>query len=110
MLNDSQMMAQVPYGMNVPTVFKAEHYFHAVALTGRECGRKQLNIFQNAVNSTLAGMVVEVVQKSWDALTKPCPPRPLRVAIQPYLVLHSCTNRVSGIIAAVRRLRIAVKG
>lgn len=46
-------------------------------------GKKKLNIFQNAMNSKLAGMVVQLVQKVWDALTNSCSPGLLRAFIEP---------------------------
>lgn len=39
-------------------------------LVRKEAGRIKLNIVQNVMNSTLAGIVVQVVQEDWGAPMK----------------------------------------
>lgn len=51
----------------------------------KEFGRKKLNIVRTVMNSMMAGMAVQLVQKAFDALTNPCSLRSLRAVIQPCL-------------------------
>lgn len=75
----------MPYDMSVPTGFETQLYFSAIALMSRTVGKKKLNIFRNAVNSTLLGMAVQLMQEAWDVLSKFCSLGSLQVVIQPYL-------------------------
>lgn len=50
----------------------------------REVGRIRVNIVRNALDSILAGMTDQLVQKDWEALTKLYSLEPLPVVIKPY--------------------------
>lgn len=60
---------------------------------GKEAGRKKLNIFQNTVNSMIAGMAAQLMQKIWGVLTNSCSPDPLLVGIHPYLWFSVAVNQ-----------------
>lgn len=60
-LVNSQAKTQIMYETSVPTVFKTQLYSHAVALMSREVTKKALNIIWNALTSTVAGMVVQLL-------------------------------------------------
>lgn len=75
----------LPYRASARTAFEIELYFHASTLMSREVGRKNLNNFRKAVNSTTASSLARLVQKTADALTKAYSPGPLQDVIQPYL-------------------------
>lgn len=79
-LDNRQAEVHIPYPMSVPTVFKAQLYFHTMALKSKEVGRKKLKIVQCAINSRLIGIVVQL-QKTLDALTKFQLPHLLRIVI-----------------------------
>lgn len=71
--------------MSASTEFEVQLYCCAMSLTSRENEKKQLKIFQSAMNSTLAGMAVKLFQNNWDASTTYCSLGPLRVVIKRYL-------------------------
>lgn len=48
--------------MSVPTSLEAQPFVHAMHLMSRELARKNLNIVRNVVISTLASIVVYLVQ------------------------------------------------
>lgn len=73
------------YKMSVPKAFDAQLKFHAMTFFTEYVARKNLNCFQNSVNSTLAGRTVQLLQKDWNVLTRLCPLGPPRVVIQLYL-------------------------
>lgn len=50
--------------MSVPTALEANIYSHEIVLMSRELGKKELNINKTAVNNTLAGMAVQLLQKA----------------------------------------------
>lgn len=58
--------------MSVPIAFNSQLFFDVVNWISREVGRKKLNIVQDAVKTTIAVIVVHLVQNVWDALTKSC--------------------------------------
>lgn len=75
--------------MSVPTAFGAQIYFHSTALTSRSNESKKLNNVRNAVNSTLVGMAVQLMQKDWDVITRSCSFGRLRIVINLYLSFNS---------------------
>lgn len=60
-----------------------------MALTDREAGSTILNIFLDAMNSTLTGIVVLLVQKAWNALKSFLLLNTLRAVVQPYMWFHT---------------------
>lgn len=60
----------------------ARLYLYGTAFLSGEAARKALNIVKIAVSDTLASMVVQLVSKTSDALTKCCSLGPLQVVIQ----------------------------
>lgn len=52
--------------MTLPTPFEAQICFHEMALESSEIEMEKLNFVGNVVNSTLAGIVVQLVQKNFD--------------------------------------------
>lgn len=64
-------------------VIKVLLYFHLITLMSREVGKKKLNITQNVMSNTLAGVAVRAAQNVWHALTKSCLLRPLSDVTQP---------------------------
>lgn len=67
--------------------FEEKLYFHAVRLLSRDAGKKTLDIFESGVDSTLAGMVIAIVQNVWDVQTNCCSLGVLWVVIHPYLCI-----------------------
>lgn len=70
------------------TAFEAQLYLHVLALMTSESKRKKQDNFRGAVNCALASMVVQLVQKVRDALTKASLIGPVRAVIQSYLSLN----------------------
>lgn len=69
-----QAQAKLAYEMSVPIVFNESLYFDKTVLMGMGPGKKMVNIYQLSVNSTLAGRMVQFVQKALNALTMLFPP------------------------------------
>lgn len=74
--------------MTALTAFKAQRYFHAMALISREVGMKKPNMLGNLLISTTASMAAQVVQKAWNAFTNVWSPSKRRAVIQTYLGLE----------------------
>lgn len=53
-----------PNAKSVPTALEAQLYLHAMRLICREVGTKKINNVRNALNSAMAGMAIQTVQKS----------------------------------------------
>lgn len=85
-LFNGQARTDLQNEISVPSVFEAQPSFHSMDLISRELERIKLNIIRSLVSSTLAGLAVQLVQKSSDSLSKPCSLRPLRVIKKPYLL------------------------
>lgn len=81
--SNSRGKPQMTFEKGVLTAFQAQLYFHAPVLMNREIGAKKLNIFLNAMNSTLAEIAFQLVQKALDVLTKLCLLGPLPLVIEP---------------------------
>lgn len=58
---NGQSKAHLPNEMKVLTALDVQLYSYSGALMSREAGTKRLNIVQNAMNSTKAGMVIQLV-------------------------------------------------
>lgn len=54
----------MPLEISVPTALEPQLDFHSLDVMSREVEMKKLNIFQNIMNETLAGMVVQAVRKA----------------------------------------------
>lgn len=84
-LDNIQTEIHVPYEMIVSIAFEEQLYFHAVALRYREAKNGKVKVTRHAMNSTMVGMVVPLVQNACRALTTSCSLRSLRFVIQRYL-------------------------
>lgn len=83
--SNSREKAQMPFIMSIPTAFEAQFYFSASMLICREVGAKKLDILGDAMNTTLAGMAVHLIQNVWNAQTKSCQLGPLGFLIESYM-------------------------
>lgn len=83
--DQSQTERQISYALIFLTVFETQLYFGATGFMSRQFERNISNIFSNALDSTLAGMAVQILQQVWNALTKSCFVGLLQVVMQPYL-------------------------
>lgn len=75
-------------------------------LMGREVRKKNQNIVQNAVNSTLASMAVLLVSKAGGFSHEVLFARDAAGCGTVLLVIQPCGDTVSGNIAAIRWLRV----
>lgn len=71
--------------MSLPRSFEAQLSFLIMAMMSNDVGRKSLSTVRKAINSRPAGMVVKLLQKVWDAITRFYVIEPLWVVKQPYL-------------------------
>lgn len=69
---NNRQETQSSLDLTVLTSFKGLMFLHAIVFLSRMIAKKKLTCTQTAVNTTLAGMVVQVVQKVWDALARAC--------------------------------------
>lgn len=74
--------------MGVPEAFKAQFYIHVIVLMRGEVYKKKLNIIRSAVETTLASIAVQLVQKASDASTKSFLLGSLRVVVEPYIYFN----------------------
>lgn len=65
-----RVLAKMPHGISVPTSFEVQLYLHALALIGRRVRLKKMSVMQNAMNSKLSRMVVQLAQKAPNTLIK----------------------------------------
>lgn len=82
----------MPHEKSTQRALKTRLYFHAMILV--RAADKKLNIFENAVNSTLAGTTAELMQKVWDALTYTCLLEPLTVFMKLYVGFNLEVNQL----------------
>lgn len=68
--SNSRRKTSISYNMSVLTVFEAHLYFLSSALLRRKVDLNNPGVPQNVVNSTLGGIAVQFVQKSWNELKK----------------------------------------
>lgn len=93
-LDNSQAKAHIRYVIRVPAAFEVQLIFHVAALISSEVARKKLNIVRNSVNSTLAVIKAQLVEKGCNGLTKFFSLRLQRVVIQPYLQFNPAVIQV----------------
>lgn len=87
--------------MNAPIVLETHLGYHLFIVMSRNVGKKKLKIVQNAANSTLAGMMLQLVHDEWNEITKFCSLELLRAVIepqydltlQPYSFRYFCSDR-----------------
>lgn len=84
-LSGSQFKEKLSYEMSASTGLEANLYFHVMIVKSRENIRKKVIINLDGWNSMLDDMEVLLVQKAWDALTKPCLSGPIRPIVEPYM-------------------------
>lgn len=71
--------------MNMPTAFEAQLYFHALGMLSQKVRRGKLSVIEKAGSDALAGMAVQILQKTRNAFTTSCFAGPLRIVLQPYV-------------------------
>lgn len=87
-LDSNKTKAKMSCEVIIPAALGKSVYIHTMALMSKENGKK-LNNIQNAVNSTVSGMMLQLVKKACHVLKDFCSFGPLQTVIALYMRCNS---------------------
>lgn len=83
MLNNTPVKVRMPNAMSVPAALGTQLYFSTAVFFSRKVGKKTRTNTKHALNSSLAGMGVQLMQKAFNALTESSSHETLRAVVEP---------------------------